>query len=112
MLKELDKHLPALAKMFESALRIKTRALVTKDVFEVVLPPQGSSYDRSLMDVEKPYSGGLPQAQTPLVRLCLAPGLRKYEFERKSVDDNSFCKFGSGPQGPSDTIMRAVVIVG
>jgi len=97
--------------MFESALRIKTRALVSKDVFEAVLPLQGSSYDKGLMDNEKPYSGGLLQGQTPLVQLCLAPGLRKYEFERKLVDYNSFRKPGSDLQGPSDTITRAVVIV-
>jgi hypothetical protein len=111
ILKELDKHLPALIKMFESALRIKTRALVSRDIFEAVFPRQGSSYDQGLMDDEKPYSGGLLQGQTPLIRLCLAPGLRKYKFERKLVDYNGFRKSGSGLQEPSDTIAKAVVIV-
>jgi hypothetical protein len=113
ILTELNRKRPALEKMFVSALRIKARALVSKDMFEVVFPPQAYKYDRGLMEVEKLErdSGGSLLGQTSLVRLCLVPGLRKYAFDRKLVDYNSFRKPGSGPEGPSDLIAKPIVVI-
>ena len=113
ILKELNRQRPALKRIFVSALRIKARALVSKDVFEVVFPPQGYKYDRGLMEVEKLErdGGGSLLGQTSLVRLCLVPGLRKYAFDRRLVDYNSFRKPGSGPEGPSDLIAKPIVII-
>jgi len=65
------------------------------------------------MDVEELErdSGGSLPGQTSLVRLCLVPGLRKYTFDRKLVDYNSFRKSGSGPEGPSDLIAKPIAII-
>ena len=82
-------------------------------MFEVVFPPQAYKYDREVMEVEELErdSGGSLLEQTSLVRLCLVPGLRKYAFDRKLVDYNSFRKPGSGPEGPSDLIAKPIVII-
>jgi hypothetical protein len=114
ILTEWNRKRPALEKMFVSALRIKARALVSKDMFEVVFPPQAHKYNRELMEVEnlERDSGGSLLARTSLVRLCLVPGLRKYAFDRKLVDYNSFRKPGSDPEGPSDPIANPLVIIG
>lgn len=114
ILAEWNRKRPALEKMFVSALRIKARALVSKDMFEVVFPPQAHKYNRKLMEVEnlERDSGGSLLARTFLVRLCLVPGLRKYAFDRKLVDYNSFRKPGSDPEGPSDPIASPLVIIG
>lgn len=113
ILTEWNRKRPALEKMFVSALRIKTRALVSKDMFEVVFPPQAYKYDRGFMEVEnlERDSGESLLGQTSLVRLCLVPGLRKYAFDRKLVDYNSFRKSGSGPEGPSDLIAKPIVVI-
>jgi hypothetical protein len=60
ILTEWNRKRPALEKMFVSALRIKARALVSRDMFEVVFPPQAYKYDRELMEVEnlERHSGG------------------------------------------------------
>jgi hypothetical protein len=113
ILTEWKRKRPALERMFVSALRIKARALVSKDMFEVVFPPQACECNQ-FMEVEnlERDSGGSPQGQTSLVRLCLVPGLRRYAFDRKLVDYNSFRKPGSGPAGPSDLIASPIVITG
>jgi hypothetical protein len=107
ILTEWNRKRPALEKMFVSALRIKARALVSKDMFEVIFPPQAYKYDLGLMEVEELERDG----GGSLVRLCLVPGLRKYAFDRKLVDYNSFRKPGSGPEGPSDLIAKPIVII-
>jgi hypothetical protein len=113
VLSEWNRQRPALQKIFASALRVKVRALVCKDVFEVVFPSQAHGYDQELMEVEKldRNSGESVLGHTPLVRLCLVPGLRKYPFDRKLVDYNSFQKPGDGTEGPSDLIAKPIVII-
>jgi hypothetical protein len=113
ILTKWDQRRPQLEKMLVSALRVKTKALVSKDIFEVVFPPQAYEYDGEIMEVEELErdSGGSLLGQTSLVRLCLRPGLRKYAFDRKLVDYNSFRKPGSCPEGPSDLIAKAIVLI-
>ncbi|OCL11765.1 hypothetical protein AOQ84DRAFT_361217 [Glonium stellatum] len=111
IMKKLDQRLPALIDMFKSALRIKTRALVSKDIFEVVLPLQGNHFDQGFMEDEELNSVCSPPGEAPLVRLCVVPGLRKYGFDRKLVDYNSFRKPGFESTGQSDVIAKAVVII-
>lgn len=92
ILKEWQRQRPALKKIFESAIKVKTKALVSKDIFEVVFPVPGCEYDPKHTEVERLERDhrGSGSGQSPIVRLCLVPGLRKFAFDRKLVDYNSF----------------------
>jgi len=110
ILNEWDRKRPELHTIFVCALRIKARALVSKDMFEVVFPVPRDKYDPGLMKVEMLSDGDGPMEQKA-VRLCLVPGLRKYTYDRKRVDYNSFSRPGSSSDGPSDLIAKPIVII-
>lgn len=104
----------ALESVFGSALKIKTRAFVSKDIFEVILPQQGSEYDPQLMETEDldRDNGSSTRESASRVRLCLVPGLRKYPYDRKLVDCNSFRRPDGDSWGPFDPIAKPLVITG
>lgn len=99
--------LAALKYIFEVALRIKTKVLVTQDMFEIVLPAHGDSYDERLMQVEN----GLPANKFSRVRLAVAPGLQRFEYNRKMVDYNSFRLPVPMPNPGFDVMKRAMVVL-
>jgi hypothetical protein len=99
--------LAALKYIFEVALRIKTKVLVTQDMFEIVLPAHGDSYDERLMQVEN----GLPANKFSRVRLAVAPGLQRFEYNRKMVDYNSFRLPVPMPNLGFDVMKRAMVVL-
>lgn len=89
ILKEWQGQRHVLQRIFESALKVKTMALVTKDTFEVIFPATGHVYDPEHTELER--NNHCAEAnQPPLVRVCLVPGLRKFANDRKVVDYNSF----------------------
>jgi hypothetical protein len=109
----LREYFSTLSGMFSAALRIKTKALVSKAVLEVILPPYGTMHDSDLMRVEPVESGtgDLRPQKIREIQTCVAPGLKRYERNEGLVDYNSFCKPGGGPSQPSEVITKAVVII-
>ncbi|EXJ77706.1 hypothetical protein A1O3_09935 [Capronia epimyces CBS 606.96] len=101
---------PRLEDVFVSALKIKAKALVCKDIFEVIFPSPGDAFDGELMEEEKSIVGEKLD-KTSCVQLCLVPGLRKFPFDRKLVDYNSFRKPQQFTDDASDLIAEAVVLV-
>jgi len=83
-------------------------------MFEVILPSQGQAYEQDIMEDEKLeiYDRTSTPGEGSRVRLCLVPGLRKYPFDRKRVDYNSFRKPGSGVvKEPYDLIAQSLVVI-
>ena len=113
ILKEWERQRPTLIKMFVSALKIKARALVSKDMFEVIFPAQGSGFHLSLMEPEETERsrGSSTPEESSFVKLCLAPGLQKYPFDRKRVDYNSFRRPGGSVDESAVKIVEGVVII-
>jgi hypothetical protein len=99
--------LAALKYIFEFALRIKTKVLVTQDMFEIVLPAHGDSYDERLMQVEN----GLPANESSRVLLAVAPGLQRFEYNRQMVDYNSFRLPVPMSNLGFDVMQRAMVVL-
>jgi hypothetical protein len=112
ILKEWQRQRPTLKKIFVSALKVKTKALVSKDIFEVIFPVPGCKYDPEHTEVERLErdNGRSELGQSPIVRLCLVPGLRKFAFDRKLVDYNSFRRPSTSSAEPGDNIASPLVI--
>jgi hypothetical protein len=112
ILKEWQRQRPTLKKIFVSALKVKTKALVSKYIFEVIFPVPGCEYEPEHTDVERLErdNGRSELGRSPIVRLCLVPGLRKLEFDRKLVDYNSFRRPSASSAEPGDTVASPLVI--
>ncbi|KIW09897.1 hypothetical protein PV08_11998 [Exophiala spinifera] len=113
ILEEWQQQRPQLKKIFISALKVKTKALVSKDIFEVIFPLPGCKYDPKHMESERleQDNGSSELGQSPIVRLCLVPGLRKFAFDKKHVDYNSFRRPSPSFAEPGDGIVGPLVIV-
>lgn len=103
-----------LESIFYAALKIKTFAMVGKDVFECIWPAHDTIFERSFMAEES--SDGTTCNQTPSkqevkkVMLALVPGIRVYGYDRKLVDYCGFTKGDEqGLQQPS-LVAQAVVV--
>ena len=112
IIKEWQRQRPALKKIFVSALKVKTKALVSKDIFEVIFPVPGGKYDPEHTELERLErdNGRFELGQSPVVQLCLVPGLRKFAFDRKLVDYNSFRRPSTSSAEPGDNIASPLVI--
>lgn len=110
ILKEWQRQQEALKKIFVSALRVKTKALVSRGVFEVIFPVPGCQYDEAHAEIERHERDGRDLGQTPIVRLCLVPGLRYFSFEKKPVDYNSFRRPSTGSAELGDDITSPLLI--
>lgn len=97
----------SIKRVFEKALRIKTTALVSHDVYEVILPARGDVFDERLMSED----GKSALTGLRVVRLAVAPGLRGFEFQRQQVDYNSFRLPGSSAEQKFDLIRKAMVVL-
>lgn len=109
ILTEWQRQRSILKKIFISSLRVKTKALVSKDIFEVIFPAPGCEYDPEHTEVER-LERDFELGQSPTVRLCLVPGLRKFAYKRKFVDYNSFRRPSASSAEPGDNIASPLVI--
>lgn len=102
-----------LKKVFESALRIKAQATVSKDTFEMVLFNPGTAFNKDIMGVETMEGGkaDISCSSIPLVKLCLLPSLHVYEHNRKLVDYNNFERRSSSQRSAAMVLTNAVVIL-
>ena len=112
IIKEWQRQRPALKKIFVSALKVKAKALVSKNIFEVIFPVPGRKYDPEHTELERLErdNGRFELGQSPVVQLCLVPGLRKFAFDRKLVDYNSFRRPSTSSAEPGDIIASPLVI--
>lgn len=112
ILKEWQRQQPALKKIFVSALKVKTKALVSKGIFEVIFPVPGCEYDPEYTEVEilERDNERSELGQSPIVRLCLVPGLRILAFDRKLVDRNSFRRPSNSSAEPGDNVASPLVV--
>jgi hypothetical protein len=112
ILQDWQHHRSALKKIFVSALRVKTKALVSQGVFEVTFPVSGHDFDPAHTDVEELErdAGSSELVKSPFVRLCLVPGLRTFSFDRKLVDYNSFRQPSASSAEVGDVISSPLII--
>lgn len=112
ILKEWQRQRPALKKIFVSALKVKTKALVSKGVFEVIFPAPGCKYNPGDMDGEELERGNERSelGQSRIVQVCLVPGLRNLAFDRKLVDRISFQRPSTSSAEPGVNIAKPLVI--
>ena len=99
-----------LKRIFVSALKVKTKAVVSRGVFEVIFPVPGCQYDEAHTEIERHERDGRDLEQTPTVRLCLVPGLRYFSVEKKPVDYNSFRRPSTGSAELGDDITSPLII--
>ncbi len=99
ILKEWKNQRPLLEKIFDHALKIKTKALVSKHIFEVIFPGPGDMYDPEHVETEvhEPIKGDVERRLNPTVRICLFPGLKRIATDRKPMDYNSFRRPSDDP---------------
>ena len=110
MLEDWQRQQETLKTIFISALKIKTKAVVSRGVFEVVFPVPGCQYDEAHAEIERLERDGRDLRQTPTVRLCLVPGLRYFSVEKKSIDYNSFRPPSTGSAVLGDYITSPLII--
>ena len=110
ILKEWQRQQEALKKIFVSALRVKTKALVSRGVFEVIFPVPGCQYDEAHAEIERHERDGRDLGQTPIVRLCLVPGLKYFSVEKNLMDYNSFRISSTGSAELGDDITSPLII--
>lgn len=102
-----------LEEAFESALRIKAQATVSKDLFEMVLYSPGTIFDQDVM-VSESMDGGrakLSNCITSRVKLCLLPSLHVYKDDRKLVDLNNFVRRPNDQRSAAIKLTKAVVVL-
>lgn len=110
ILQEWQRHRSTLKKIFVSALRVKTKALVSRAVFEVIFPMPGLAFDQDHTEVERLEQECPGLAKSPIVRLCLVPGLKRFSCDRKLVDYNSFRKPTPSSAETGDDISSPLII--
>ena len=110
ILEDWQRQQETLKRIFVSALKIKTKALVSRGVFEVVFPVPGCQYDEAHAEIERLERDGRDLGQTPTVRLCLVPGLRYLSVEKKSIDYKSFRPPSTGSAELGDYITSPLII--
>lgn len=102
-----------LEEAFESALRIKAQATLSKDLFEMVLYSPGTIFDQDAM-VPESMDGGrakLSNCTTSRVKVCLLPSLHVYEDDRKLVNLNNFVKRPNDQRSTAIKLTKAVVVL-
>lgn len=106
VLAKWEKQRERIKRVFEIALKIKTTALLSGNVYEVILPACDDAFDEILMRVE----GGSAVTEPNVVQFTVAPGLRGFDCERQQVDFNSFRAPGSSMEQEYDLVRQALVI--
>jgi hypothetical protein len=111
VLESLETHVEVLKGIFNCALLIKTKALVTTTQFQLIFPTTGSEYVPKLMDLDDEDILSNEATGNHNVRLCVSPGLRKCSFPRTRVADLDFCNDQCLSSEDTFTIAKACVIL-
>lgn len=102
-----------IVEIFELASRIKAKATVRKDWFEMVFYAPGSLFDKDVMEAETMEGDGamVPFSTASEVKLCLLPSLHVYGHDRMLVDCNNFVRRHSSRRAGATIITKAVVVL-
>lgn len=102
-----------LKEVFEHALRIKTQATVSKDLFEMALYSPETPFDKEVMEAETMEGDKMRvlYSNMPGVKLCLVPALHVYGHDRKIVDYNNFVQQPSSRRSGPINLTKAIVIL-
>jgi len=114
VLRKWRKERRRLTEIFDAALKIKLKTLLSKDLFEVVLYPPGTAYSKATMkaeNLEEEFADKSSHKKLSVL-LSLVPSLGVHVHDRKLVDYNSFAPGNAGQGRKADLITKAVVVVG
>jgi hypothetical protein len=109
---KLSEEKTQLVEVFDQALRLKAKVVVSKNLFEMVMYPPGTPFDKDLMVAEsmERHRAQQPFHDVPMVRLCLLPSLHVYEHDRKLVDHTSFIREKTNHRTPLCILNKALVV--
>lgn len=102
-----------LTEIFDRAIRLKASMMVGKDLFEMVLYPPGTPFDKAVMETETMEGdrAELSAHKELEVVLCLLPSFHVYDDDRKLVEPNNFVKRDSSQRQTAHKLTKAVVVV-
>jgi hypothetical protein len=101
-----------LKSVFQSALEVKIHTIIGKDLFEAIWPAPQTTFDAVSMTTQSDLkTSGILEHLPRKVKLCLAPGLRVYTYDRKTVDYSSFTKGDERDLGKPGMVFQALVAI-
>ena len=100
-------------EIFSLALKFKAKIIVGKDLFEMVLYPPKTPFDKAVMLAETMAGDGanLSLYEEPKVKIWLLPSFHVYDSNKKMVEYNSFVRRDDGQRSRAHRLTKATVIL-
>jgi hypothetical protein len=103
-----------LQKIFETALRVKAKLLLSSNVFEAVMYAPGTPFSKAKMTQKS--SPGIPakiahSQRRPEIVCCYLPALVEHQASKTLVDNNNFVRSVPADENRLNPFTQAVVLL-